>query len=51
MRATPEDGRGESLKEPGLPEAFMEVHSSPGLLIPRFLCVIIKFYMFKSLLI
>ena len=32
-------------------EAFMELHSNPGLLIPGLLCVIIKFYMLKSLLI
>ena len=47
----PWDGRAESLKEPGFSEAFMELHSNPGLLIPGLLCAIIKFYTLKSLLI
>lgn len=41
----------QSLKKPGYFGAFMELYSSPGLLIPGFLRAVIKFYMFKLLLI
>lgn len=49
----PRDGRTEALyfQRPGCSEDLCNCHSSSGLLVPEFLCLIIKFYRFKSLLI